>query len=62
MFDHGGEYFSNEFDLFYAKYGVIHQRMPPYLSQSNGVVKRKNRTLTDLDNSMLDTVRLSNAW
>jgi transposase InsO family protein len=27
--DHGGEYFSNEFDFFYAKHGIIHERTLP---------------------------------
>jgi hypothetical protein len=40
--------FSNEFDLFCVKHGIIHERMSPYSSQSNGVGKRKNHTLTDL--------------
>jgi transposase InsO family protein len=54
--DRGGEYFSNEFDLFCAEHGIIHERTMPYSPQSNGVAKRKNRTSTDLVNSMLDTV------
>jgi transposase InsO family protein len=62
MSDHGGEYFSNEFDLFCAEYGIIHERMLPYSPQSNEVAERKNRTLTDLINSMLETARLSKAW
>jgi transposase InsO family protein len=61
-FDHGGEYFSNEFGLFCVEHGIIHERTSYYLPQSNGVVKRKNRALTDLVNSMLDTTRLSKAW
>jgi transposase InsO family protein len=60
--DRGGEYFSNEFDLFYAEHGIIHEWTPPYSPQSNGVAERKNHTLTDLDNSMLNTVGLSKAW
>jgi transposase InsO family protein len=60
--DRSGEYFSNEFDLFCAEHGIIHERMLPYSSQSNRVAKRKNRALTDLVNSMLDTARLSKAW
>ena len=60
--DRGGEYFSNEFDLFCAKHGIIHERTPPYSPQSNGVAERKNRTLTDLVNAMLDTSGLSKAW
>jgi transposase InsO family protein len=60
--DHGGEYFSNEFDLFCAEHGIIHERTPPYSPQSNGVAKRKNRTLTDLVNALLDTSGLSKEW
>jgi hypothetical protein len=40
MSDCGGEYFSNEFDLLYAEHGIIHERMPPYSPQSNGVFER----------------------
>ena len=60
--DRGGEYFSNEFDAFYVEHGIIHERKPPYSPQSNGVAERKNRTLTDLVNAMLDTSGLSKAW
>jgi transposase InsO family protein len=60
--DRGGEYFSNNFDLFCAEHGIIHERTPPYSPQSNGVAERKNRTLSDLVNAMLDTAGLSNAW
>jgi transposase InsO family protein len=60
--DHGGEYFSNEFDLFCAEYDIIHERTPPYSPQSNEIAERKNRTLTDLVNSMLETAGLSKAW
>ena len=60
--DRGGEYFSNEFDLFCAEHGIIHKRTPPHSPQSNGVAERKNRTLTDLVNAMLGTSGLSKAW
>jgi transposase InsO family protein len=60
--DCGGEYFSNDFDLFCAEHGVIHERTQLYSPQSNGVAKRKNCTLTDLVNFMLDTAGLSKAW
>ena len=33
--------------------------MPLYSPQSNGVAERKNHTLTDLVNAMLDTAELS---
>jgi transposase InsO family protein len=60
--DRAGEYFSNEFDLFYAEHSIIHERMPAYLSQSNGVAERKNYTLPNLVNSMLGIAGLSKAW
>jgi hypothetical protein len=60
--DRGGEYFSNVFDEFCEEHGIIHERTHPYSPQSNGVAERKNRTLTDLVNAMLDTAGLSKAW
>jgi hypothetical protein len=29
-YDQGGEYFSNEFDLFCMEYDIIHEKTPPY--------------------------------
>jgi hypothetical protein len=60
--DRGGEYFSNLFTLFCEEHELIHERMPPYSPQSNGVAERKNRILTDLVNAMLDTSGLSKEW
>ena len=60
--DRGGEYFPKVFDEFCEEHGIIHERTPPYSPQSNGVAERKNRTLTDLVNAMLDTAGLSKAW
>jgi hypothetical protein len=58
----GGEYFSNEFSEFCAVHGIIHERTPPYSPQSNGIAERKNRTLTNLVNVMLETAGLSKKW
>src|SRR5207237_10595409 len=60
--DRGGEYFPKLFDEFCEEHGIIHERTPPYSPQSSGVAERKNRTLTDLVNTMLDTAGLSKAW
>jgi transposase InsO family protein len=57
--DHGGEYFSIGFFEFCAEHGIIHERTSPYSPQSNGIVERKNCTLTDLVNAMLETAGLS---
>ena len=56
--DRGEEYFLNEFSEFCAVHGIIHERMPPYSPQSNGIAKRKNRTLSDLVNAMLESAVL----
>jgi hypothetical protein len=45
-----------------VEHDIIHERTPPYSPQSNGVAKRKNRTLTDLVNAMLETSGLSKEW
>jgi transposase InsO family protein len=58
----GGEYFSNIFTLFCEEYGIIQERTPSYSPQSSGVAERKNRTLTDLVNVMLDTMGFSKEW
>jgi transposase InsO family protein len=60
--DRGGEYFSSEFFEFYIEYGIVHERAPPYSPQSNGIAERKNRTLTELINAMVETARLSKEW
>nr|AAU90206.1 putative polyprotein [Oryza sativa Japonica Group] len=60
--DRGGEFFSNEFDLFCEEHGIIHESAPPYSPESNGIAERKNRTLTNLVNAMLDTAGLPKAW
>jgi transposase InsO family protein len=60
--DCGGEYFSNLFTLFCEEHEILHERTPPYSPQSNGVAERKNRTLIDLVNAMLDTSGLSKKW
>jgi transposase InsO family protein len=60
--DHGREYFPKIFDEFCEEHGIIHERTPPYSPQSNGVAERKNRTMSDLVNSMLDIAGLSKAW
>jgi hypothetical protein len=45
-----------------VEHGIIYERTAPYSPQSNGVVKRKNHTLTDLVSAMLETSGLSKEW
>jgi hypothetical protein len=48
--------------LLKSKHGIIHERTPSYSPQSNRIAERKNRTLIDLVNAMLDTAGLSKEW
>jgi transposase InsO family protein len=60
--DRGGEFFPKVFDDFCTEHDIFHERTPPYSPESNGIAERKNRTLTNLVNAMLDTCGLSKAW
>ena len=60
--DRGGEYESPFVDLC-AQHGIIHETTAPYSPQSNGVAKRKNRTLKEMKNAMLISSGLpQNMW
>jgi hypothetical protein len=52
----------SDFCVFCVEHGIIFERTPPYSPQSNGVIERKNLTLTVLVNAMLETSRLSKEW
>ena len=61
--DRGGEYESAAFSDFCAQYGIVHQTTAPYTPQQNGVAERKNRTLKEMINSMLNSSGLlHNLW
>ena len=61
--DRGGEYESAAFSDFCAQYGIVHQTTAPYTPQQNGVAERKNRTLREMINSMLNSSGLPhNLW
>jgi transposase InsO family protein len=36
--DRGGKYISNAFDEFCVEHGIVHERIPPYSPQFNGIV------------------------
>ena len=40
---------------FCALHGIVHQTTTPYTPQQNAIVERKNRTLKDMVNSMLNS-------
>ena len=61
--DRGGEYESTAFSDFCAQNGIVHQTTAPYTPQQNGVAERKNRTLKEMINSMLNSSGLPhNLW
>ena len=49
--ERGGEYVL--FNEYCVREGIIHEVTPPYSPESNGVAKRKNRTLKKIMNAML---------
>ena len=57
--DRDGEYESNPFKEFCEQNDIIHEVTPPYSLESNGISKRKNRTLKEMMNAMLVSSRLS---
>ena len=57
-FDREEEYESTTLSKFYALHGIVHQTTTPYTPQQNGIAKRKNRTLKDMVNSMLNSLGL----
>ena len=53
--DNGEEYVSQEWDNFFDKNGIIHQKTIPYTPHQNGIAERKNRTLLNATCSLLKT-------
>ena len=57
--DNGGEYY----DLtYFQSMGIINKTTADYAPQSNGVVKRKNRTLQEMVNTILSYFNLSEGF
>ena len=53
----GGEYVNNKFTTFYTKQGIQQQRIVPYTPQQNGVAEWKNRTLKEMANCMIKSIK-----
>lgn len=51
--DRGGEFCSKEFEEFCIEHGIRKELTIAYISQQNGVSKRKNRTILNIVRSML---------
>jgi transposase InsO family protein len=55
--DNGTEFRNTSFDEFCLEHGIDQQFSAPRISQQNGVVERKNRTLVEMARTMLDEHR-----
>ena len=58
-YDNGVEYVSNEFLSICYQSGIQVQHSIPYTPQQNGVVERKNRSLKETTNCMLESKKLA---
>ena len=58
-FDNGGEYVNKMFTTFCTEQGIKQKHTVPYTPQQNGVAKRKNRTLKEMSNCMIQSKGLS---
>jgi hypothetical protein len=47
-YDRGGEYFSNESDIFFSDNGIIHERTPPYLAPIYWGCRKKEPNINGL--------------
>jgi hypothetical protein len=57
--DNGGEYVNNNFTSYCTTRGIQMQHNVPYTPQQNGVAERKNRTLKEMVNCMIQSKGLS---
>ena len=57
--DKGGECYNPS---YFQEIGIVHETTAGYSPQSNGVAKRKNRTLQEMVNSMLSYLGLSEGF
>jgi transposase InsO family protein len=53
--DNGGKYVNNKFTSYYTAQGIQMQHIVPYALQQNGVVERKNYTLKEMVNFMIQS-------
>jgi transposase InsO family protein len=61
--DNGTEFKNTGVEEFLSKEGIKHEFLVPYTPQQNGVVERKNQTLTEVARIMLDEYKTpDNFW
>jgi hypothetical protein len=57
-----GEYISNDFHTFCKENGIRKQCIARYTPKQNGVAERKNRTIMEMDQSMIKEKQLPNEY
>jgi hypothetical protein len=57
--DNGGEYVNQGFINFCREHGIQHQLIVPYNPQQNGVTERKNMTLKEMANCMIQSKNMA---
>jgi transposase InsO family protein len=60
--DNGSEFKNTRIDELCDEYGIRHQFLAKYTPQSNGILKRKNRTLINIARSMLSEYNFSHSF
>ncbi|KAL8121885.1 hypothetical protein AgCh_018575 [Apium graveolens] len=58
MSDNGTEFRNSTMRLFYEENGIMHEFSAPRTPQQNGVLERKNRSLTEASRTMLEESKL----
>jgi transposase InsO family protein len=60
--DNGSEFKNTRIDELYDEFGIRHQFSVKYTPQSNGLVERKNRTMINIERSMLSEYNESHSF
>jgi transposase InsO family protein len=60
--DNGGEYMASAVQGFFRRKGIVHDTIPPYLHELNGVPERFNRSVTQMARSMITSDDLLPLW
>ena len=60
--DNDSEFKNTRINELCDEFGIRHQFLAKYTSQSNGLVERKNRTLIDMARSMLSEYNVSQSF
>ena len=60
--DNGSEFKNTRIDELCDEFGIRHQLLAKYAPQSNGLVGRKNRTLIDMERSILSEYNVNHSF